>query len=281
MRGNQSILHTAFAALVQRSARIGSMLGIDPEGVSLFEAPTDDLVGELKHGNREKIRALFARRRGIVDPKKGSGKNRLEENYLYSTRRFPAAVNNTIGAGAIPTNRYQFFASPLGQDAAVMGFPTGNTLAETETNMEGSAGTIAKGQNFVFNQIGISLNSDVNTNDCAQVMDAGALVFSKSGGQFSLIHGPVRLWPGGTGVTGYAITTVAATTITAAHNGSADIRAVRHLKIPRVIKETETFKYEYVVARATKGTDGTAFALSQFVLMTLWLWGGAQIAIPL
>lgn len=275
MTGRQSLLHEAFAALVQRSARLGSL------GLSLLEVPTDELISATKTGTADEVRAMFARRRGIVDPRKSSGKNRLEENYLYSTRRFPANATNTIGAGALPTNRYQFFASPLGQDASVMGFPTGTTLAETETNMEGSAGTIAKGQNFVFNQLGISLNSDVNTNDCAQVMDAGALVFSKSGGQFSLIHGPVRLWPGGSGVTGYVATTATTTTITAAHNGSADIRAVRHLKIPRVIKETETFKYEYVVARATKGTDGTAFALSQFVLMTLWLWGGAQIAIPL
>lgn len=273
-------LTSAFLAMLAKTARFG---GIDPENVHLAHESTENLVSALK--DKVSLKKLFAgpiRRRGIVGGSAYTGRARLEENYLYSTRRFPALANNTIGGGTIAVNRYSFFSQPIGGDGSTMGFPTGFVLAEPETNMEGTAGTIAQGQNFVFNQIGISFNSDAATADIVQVMDMGGLVFQKAGGQFQLTHGPAKLWPGGTGASGYAATAVGGSplTIQAAHNGVSDVRAVRSLKIPRVLREKETFTYLYVVPRATKSTDGTNIALSNFVTMTIWLWGGTQISIP-
>jgi hypothetical protein len=111
------------------------------------------------------------------------------------------------------------------------------------------------------------------------MLDSAALTFTKQGGQFTLNHGPIKAWPGGMGLAGYSNIAAAATEVSA-HNGAADIRAVRTLKIPRVIREKETFSYNFVVPRATAARDGVAFALTQFVLATVWLWGGQENVIP-
>jgi hypothetical protein len=75
------------------------------------------------------------------------------------------------------------------------------------------------------------------------------------------------------------MTTNATTTITAAHNGAADIRAVRSLKIPRILREKEVFNYSIFVSRTTKATDGTNIILSNFIVATIWLFGGQKNAI--
>jgi len=113
--------------------------------------------------------------------------------------------------------------------------------------------------------------------------DNATLTFQKTGGSFSLNHGPVKMWPGGMGVTGYAggdFGTGAAGNVHSANNGVADIRAVRNLKIARVIRQGEVFSYGFEIARTTKNTKtDTNLALSSFIVATIWLWGATKNAI--
>jgi hypothetical protein len=265
----------ADAAILAFAERAGRALG--REDVLVMEESTEEIHHNLRAG-----KALFAKGlRGRLTQKGAGGPNvsRLEENYLYSTRRFPTATNNTIGSGALTVNAFPFFTKANGDEGSSLGFPTGFTLSQQETNME-IAGQIPQGTSFVFNQIGISFNSDITVGDCNQLLDAATLQFAKAGGQFTLNHGPVKMWPGGMGNGGFAATTATTTTIQHGSNGQPDIRAVRNLRIARVLKEKETFSYNLVIARTTKATDGTAWALSNFALVTIWLWGGQKNLIP-
>jgi hypothetical protein len=276
---------------------ISAFMGGLPEGlrgrVAILENPTSELREELAAAKREdhgRGVVLFAqnmRQRRFARPQQqpqvhnsgSAGKARLEENYFYSSRRFPALANNTIGAGALVANTYPFFTKGLNDDGATMGFAAGLTLGLPETNME-VGGSVPQGTSFVFNQLGVTFESDIATKDLAIMLDAVTLGFSKSGGQFSINHGPLKMWPGGMGIQGYAATTAATTTIEAAHNGSADLRAVRFLKIPRVLREKEVFAYNMMIARTTKAKDGSTIALSNFVVPTIWLFGGQRNVIP-
>jgi hypothetical protein len=257
--------------------------------VSILEAPTSELREELEHaksrGRGWSDLPMFARRlRGRpVSASGSSGKARVEENYFYSTRRFPQITTNTIGSGGLTANNYPYFGKGLNDDGSSMGFPTGFVLGPPETNME-VGGQIPQGTSFVFNQIGVTFDSDIVMADLSVMMDAATLAFSKAGGQFALSHGPVKMWPGGMGIEGVAAaaTTASTTTINlqGIHNGAADLRAVRSLKIPRILREKETFAYSLVITRATKAKDGTTIALSTFVLPTIWLFGGQRNVIP-
>ena len=241
--------------------------------VQIFANPHEEIADAAA---RKKPIKLFARGPKMLAMQAGA-RARLEENYLFDTRNF---------LGAIAAGEYLFFQNAVGQPAINNGFPAAITvMTELETNMD-VAGQIAQGKNFVFNQIGVAFNADILTADAASLMEGGALRFEKQGGQYSLRHGPVRMWPGGTGIAGFAsaATTVAATTINvqSAHNGSADIRAARRLTIPRVIREKESFAYKYIVPRAVRNTTGTGeiVASGNRVIMSVWLWGGQQDAIP-
>lgn len=228
--------------------------------VSVLENPTEELVHDLSKGKQ-----VVLHQRGMA-----RGPRRLEENYLYSTRRF--------ASGALGATEYRFFQNAIGQDGAGDGFAAGTTLTDLENNMD-VGGQIAQGKSFVFRQIGVSFNADIVTGDLVQMMDAGALRFSKQGDQYNLRHGPLRLWPGGTGAAGYAATGNAVT-IESSHNGSADIRAVRNLRVPRVIRQKESFSYVYNVPRTTRFSTAGVFTLTNNVLMTVWLWGGQMDRIP-
>jgi hypothetical protein len=248
---------TAIAAFGQRSA---ALLGGQP--ISVFENPTEEIISSLKKGRGARLYA------------QGRAPTRLEENYLYASRGF------TLGAIAAGDNR--FFQNAQGQPGAADGFAAaGFVLTDLETNMD-VGGQIAQGKNFVFKQIGVSFNAEILTGDVVQLMDAGSLRYTKQGDQYTLRHGPVRLWPGGTGASGYAATTVAATTIAAAHNGVADMRSSRMLKVARVIREKESFAYIYAVPRATRqaGAAPAAWTLVGNCVMTVWLWGGQFDTIP-
>lgn len=259
--------------------------------VAILENPTSELRGELDHakahGKSWSDVALFARnirqRRFAPQPANGgsSGKARVEENYFYSTRRFPVLTTNTIGAGGLTAGVFPFFGKGLNDDGVGLGFPTGFVLGTPETNME-VGGAIPQGTSFVFSQLGISFESDIATADLAVMMDAATLVFSKAGGQFSLSHGPLKFWPSGMGIQGYAAAAVGGTPLaqTAAHNGAADIRAVRTLRIPRILREKETFSYGINIARVTKAKDGSTIGLTNFVCPTIWLFGGQRNVIP-
>jgi hypothetical protein len=238
--------------------------------VTLLDNPTEELVHDVTHGRAPK---LFAKGNGKRPP------SRLEENYLYHSRRFPVAVDNVIGAGAVAAAQYRFFQSAMGNQGAGDGFPTGFQLSSLETNMD-TPGQIAQGKNFALRSVGVSFNASAAGADIEQLVDAAALIFTKQGDQYSLRHGPVRLWPGGSGVSGHAATTVAATTISSANNGIADPRAVRTLRVPRMIRQKDSFAYIFDVPRATRANNGVAIALSDFVVATVFLWGGQLDRIP-
>lgn len=270
----QSVIH----GFLDRCMDLG-MTREDASRVQVFQNPTEELLDAAK--NKKSIGLHFAKG-GFLAAARGA-KARLEENYLFDTRRFPTFVTGEAFPVTIQPGEYLFFQNAVGQPAVNNGFsPVVTVMTETETNMD-VAGQIAQGKNFVFNNIGVSFNSDITTADCAVLMEQGALRFEKQGGQYALRHGPVRMWPGGTGLSGYSATTVAATTIAGAHNGDADIRAVRKLSIPRVIREKESFAYKYVVGRTARNTSSTAATnatLSTGTLMCIWLWGGQQDEIP-
>lgn len=252
------------------------------QGVTLLANPTEELVDAYKRKRKVKMHTHHIHKQGgAPDPYGGAGaRARLEENYLYDTRRFPIATDNILPAAPnIAVGDHRFFSNALGQPGNTNGFPNGFTLQETETNMD-VGGQIAQGKSFVFNQVGVSFNCEAAGADIEQMLDSAALRFSKQGGQYTLKHGPLKLWPGGTGVAGYAATTVVAANIESAHNGSADIRATRRLYIPRILKEKEVFAYIVTIPRLTKAIDGTDWDLSAFLTLTIWLWGGQRDTIP-
>lgn len=280
--GASKVPGRVISAFLARAAMLGLPGAISPDRINVLHNPTEEILDGLERKGKVKLYAgSWQGMKGTnfqVSRRAGSNGARLEENYLYSTRRFPGGVNNTIGAGALVANTYPFFGYANGGDGASAGFPTGFTAGLTETNMEVAA-QVAQGTNFVFNQVGVSFDALATTTNVAQTLDSAALTFSKQGGQFTLNHGPIKAWPGGMGLAGYSNITAAATEVSA-HNGAADIRAVRTLKIPRIIREKETFAYNFVIPRATAARDGVAFALTQFVLCTVWLWGGQENVIP-
>jgi hypothetical protein len=240
-------------------------------GLSLLENPTEEIVDGYKRG--KPVRLFQAA--GTAPMARKKPPRRIEENYLYSTRAFQGGE----GSGtALASGDYRFFQNAIGQNAAGDGFPAAiANLDDLETNMD-VGGQIAQGKNFAFRQVGLSFNASISVAHLATMLDAGSLRFSKQGDQYVLRHGPARLWPGGTGVSGFTT----ATNTTGAHNGLADPRAVRSLRVPRVIKQKESFSYVYHVPRSVFAADGsTQFLIKEpGLLMTVWLWGGQVDVIP-
>lgn len=237
-------------------------------GVNVFSKSTEEIAHEVKTGKSTPSRMKFAA--GRLSAGNGATK-RLEENYLFDTRLFPV--------GALAVTDYVYFSSAIGQPGANNGFLGGLVMSELETNMNVPS-QIAQGQNFVMTQVGVSFNANAQVGDIATLMEAGALRFTKQGSQFTLKHGPIRFWPGGTGLAGFASSGVIPTVNIGAHNGDADIRAVRRLTVPRVLKQKESFSYVYTVPRANSMVTDAANTLVAATLMTVWLWGAQQDNIP-
>src|SRR4028119_820360 len=74
------------------------------EGIDILQNPTEEIRESLERG---KLPTLY----GMAKRKAGKAKLvRKEENYLWSTRRFPNnSTNNTIGSGAIVSGDYDYF----------------------------------------------------------------------------------------------------------------------------------------------------------------------------
>lgn len=261
---------SAVAALA--SATIAGFLdrcGDLAPNVKIYENSTEEIHEAAK--SRKPIK-MFARGGNMLSSASTGAKARLEENYLFDTRRFPTFVTGEAFPVALAPGEYLFFGSAIGQPAGNNGFNTAvvAVMSDTETNMD-TASQIPQGKDYVLTQIGVSFNTDITTPDLALMLEMGAIRFEKQGGQFTLKHGPGKMWPGGMGIAN-----------TAAHNGIADIRAVRRLAVPRILRQKETFAYKYVVPRASRNVLGTAAnaSLSTGIIMTIWLWGGQQDAIP-
>lgn len=245
--------------------RCAGALGVGANMIRVYTNPTEEIHEAAKTGKAIK---LFGRGPNMLASAGTGARARLEENYLYDTRNF--------ASGAQSAGDNLFFTNAIGLPAANNGFPVaGTVMTDAETNMDVPS-QIAQGKDYVLTQIGLSFNAGIATADAVQLLDNSALRFSKQGGQFTLKHGPMVLWPGGTGFS--AATTTANLS---GSNGIPDIRAVRRLAVPRVLRSKDTFNYNLAITRTTQNLDmSTAISFSARILVRLWLWGGQQDAIP-
>lgn len=246
-----------------------SRLGAGAQGVALFETPTEEIRDARERGKSLRLHGMGGRMTQLLgQPEKDT---RYEENYLYSTRRFPNnTANDTIGSGAVAAGDYDFFGSGVGDNTNTMGYFTsaGTALTYLHTNMD-RGGKIPSGRAFRLFELGISFNARARTGDVAQLMDVLSLRYEKQGGQLVIQHGPVRQWPGGMGVNGFS--TYSSTE--GAANGIASLAAVRRFRLPRELNANESFKYTLNAPSATRYVDGSAIALSTFCEVTIWLYG--------
>ena len=247
-------------------------LGYDPEGphVSLLENPTEELEDDLARGRTPKLFGMVGR-----PPVVG----RVEENYLYYTRRFPNNIaNNTIGGGAVTAGDYLFFTNGVGDQGSAAGYFSVANLTLLQTNMA-SGGKIPTGRGFRMFDIGVSFNSAVALGNLTQMMDTCNMRFEKQNAQLVIQHGPISFWPGGSGPYGFASTTATTTTIQAATNGLPALTNVRRWRNPRILSANEQFQYVINAAAATPAQN-TTIALTDFVEMRIWLFGQVLDAIP-
>jgi hypothetical protein len=230
--------------------------------VSLIEPSTEDLMADLVRGRRPKLH-------GMAD---AGAVGRVEENYLYYTRRFPLnTANNTIGGGALVGQDYLYFINGQGDQGSAAGYFSLANLTLQQTNMA-SGGKIPNGRGFQLFDLGVSFNAQAAFGDVAQCLDVMNLRYEKQNSSLVLQHGPIKFWPGGTGVYGFAATTVAATTVQGASNGMPAITNARRFTQPRVLSANDQFTY-IINAQANTPNKNAAVALSDFVEITVWLFG--------
>lgn len=262
--------------------RIVSAPGIDSPPM-LIENPIEEIAEARARGKDIMLYGAsieYGKARAALNSMaRTTGDIRFEENFFFSTRRYPKAPDNNLGAVVgthIPAGENLYFAAPVGTDGQVQGFPTGFTMSPAETNSD-TPNSTPQGKGFKIWAEGIAFNSGADADDIAQVLDSGALKYQVQGGQFALRKGPLRGWPGGQGVMGFT----AKQGEGLAANGIADPRAMRVLRFPRVIKPLQNFNYIHEVAnQGLKSIDGTPWQLSKFTLASVMLWGHQLDAIP-
>lgn len=250
-------------------ARFIERLAQDPSGpgICLLENPTEELQQEVARGRKAKLFPMSANQAPVV--------GRVEENYLYYTRRFPSnTANNTIGAGAVAAGDYLYFTNGLGDQGSAAGYFSVSQMTLQQTNMA-SGGKIPTGRGFRMFDIGVSFNTQCSVANMAQLLDTMNMRFEKQSSQLVLQHGPLRFWPGGQGI--YANTTATATT--AAANGMPALTNVRRYRNPRILSANEQFQYVVNAAAATPNNN-TTVALTDFCEITIWLFGQVLDAIP-
>jgi hypothetical protein len=250
-------------------------LGLGPGSLiptKVFNGPTEDVLEQLDKGKRPKLFSMA----GQAEPD-----IRADENYLYSTRRFPSnTANNTIGGGAVVAGDYPFFSFGLGDLGTVAGYFSLTNLTLQQTNMA-AGGKIALGQGFEMYALGISFNAQAIGTDVAQCLDTMNIRFDKQNSQYVIQHGPLKFWPGGTGLYGFAATAVggAPLTIQSASNGMPAVTNVRTLRLPRILSANESFQYIINAAANLPNVNG-AVALLSFVEITVYLFGYTLNRVP-
>jgi hypothetical protein len=127
--------------------------------------------------------------------------------------------------------------------------------------------------------LGISFNAEAISTNIAQLMDTMNLRFEKQNASLVVQHGPIALWPGGTGLYGFAATTVASTSLQGATNGMPALTNVRRFRNPRVLSSNEQFQY-VLNAAASRPNVAAAVALTAFVEVRIWLFGQVLDKIP-
>lgn len=253
-------------------ATFGSAPGVH-EAPRVYENSTEEMQDALER--KRPLRLWFAsaaQKRGVSalsDMKPRKGEIRGEENYLFSSRRYPAAVDNILPAGnSIPVKEYPFFNVAIKENAATAGFPSGFLATGNETNLTDS-GKTPQGQGFRIFQEGVSFNMEADPRDIAQILDSGYLEFSGDANTYHLNKGPMSGWPGGWGISGFSDVQG----VQAAHHGIADPRAVRRLAMPRILSPLRSFGYSHFVQVDGRDTDASAWNLTKFTICRVWLWG--------
>lgn len=254
-------------------SRFLQRLAID-QHVTVLENPTEELqheLGRFEHGR--------GRRPTLHSMADQAVAGRLEENYLFYTRRFPNnTTNNTIGAGAVAAQDYLYFTSGVGDQGSAAGYFSLANLTAQQTNMP-SGGKIPTGRGFRMYDIGVSFNAQCSVGNMQQMLDISNMRFEKQSGQLVLQHGPIARWPGGSGVYAGVSTTATTTTIQAAANGLPALTNVRRYRNPRILSANDQFQYVLNCAAATPQSN-TTVALTDFVEVSIWLFGQVLDRIP-
>ncbi len=238
---------------------------------SLLENPSEEILDDLGRGRRPRLHSMAGASGAVL--------GRVEENYLYYTRRFPNnTANNTIGSGAVTAGDYLFFTNGIGDQGSAAGYFSISNLTLQQTNMA-SGGKIPSGRGFQMFDLGISFNAQAAPGDIAQCLDTMNLRFEKQNSSLVIQHGPIKFWPGGVGLYGFATTTATTTTIQGATNGLPALTNVRRFRNPRTLSANEQFQYVINAAANTPNVN-TAVALTGFVEVTIWLFGRVLDKIP-
>jgi hypothetical protein len=287
----------AFPALCSAGTALGELISDKPFRKHVLDRWVRRGL-RLFHESNEEIDHLIARGGGRV-PKlhgynpfapqgspnsvqaAGGVQGRLEENYLYSTRRFPNnTANNTIGSGAVTAGDYNFFTSGVGDQGNTMGYFSVSALTYLQTNMAPS-GKIPNGRGFKMFDLGVSFNAQASSANIAQMLDTCSISFQKQAAQLKVFNGPILLWPGGVGLSGFAATAVGGSplTIAGASNGIAQLSNMRRTKNPRILSANDDFQYVVTAAAATPQSN-TTVALTDFVEMRVALFGFVLDKIP-
>jgi hypothetical protein len=255
---------------VAREGMIGRFLdrhGLRPGGgIEILENDTESLIHDLQAGRAPTIYRMAQRKKSKIV--------RKEENFLWSTRRFPSLTNNTIGGGTVEKQDYPFFSSGVGDQGSALGYASIGNLTFLQTNMD-KGGKIPTGRGFALYELAASFNAEASPGDIAQLLDTCELRYSKNNDDFTLHMGPLRLWPGGTGVNGFASVFDVSGGPGAqvfAENGLPTMAAVRKFRQPRLLSANESFSY-IVNCSGKRPRDNTDITLSKFTEVCLWLFG--------
>lgn len=193
---------------------------------------------------------------------------RVEESYLYFTRFYAA------GVFVLGDDNNQYFHAARGQPATNAGYVAGvGNLSDRETNMTDPQ-RVPNGRNMVLNQMGVSYhNTAANVGDLHQLYEAGSLIFHILNVNVFVELGPSRLWTAGAGLSGFASTTVAATTLLGANSGIPSPAHVRRFRIPRTLESGKNFRFIYRMNRLLNPITNANYSLVAAVEVTWWWWG--------
>ncbi|HYX47184.1 MAG TPA: hypothetical protein VE820_10240, partial [Sphingomicrobium sp.] len=106
----------------------------------LFENPSEEIEHAIASGKDLRLHyASAAETRGVAALRQMNSRKgdiRAEENYLFSSRRYPVATDNDLAAvtgNHIPPGTYQYFNYAVNQNAVGAGFPSSFQASYNET----------------------------------------------------------------------------------------------------------------------------------------------------
>jgi hypothetical protein len=243
-------------------------MGLRPGmGVEILENDTESLIHDISSGRAPTIYRMAKRAKSKIV--------RKEENFLWSTRRFPLnATNNTLGGGGVEKGDYPYFNSGVGDPGSALGYASIQNLTFLQTNMD-KGGKIPTGRGFALYELAASFGAESSPTDIATMLDTCELRYVKNNEDFTMHMGPLRLWPGGTGVNGFASVFDVSGGPGAqvfAENGLPTMAAVRKFRQPRLLSANESFSY--IVSNSGKRPrDNSDVTVGKFTEICLWLFG--------